>query len=139
MPENKLSYSEIPVPLKVLCRHCNTNYLVRETGIPLVPIQIWLFIYRRSFDIQSRHPLPAPSYQAIYIQTMHSTQDEFLLPYYKTLSDNTTIAQPDGISLIYLAEDLHCHTHGSVGMNEITNRNIILDVKYTGFLCSRYR
>ena len=87
-------------------------------------------------------PLPAPSHQAIYIQTRYSTQDDFLLPSqkrrkpsshhqigqdYKTLSNNTTIAQPDMISLIYLAKDLHCRTHGSVGMNEITNRKFILD------------
>ena len=79
-PENKLSFSWTPVQLKVLCNIYNTNYRVRANYILLIPIQIWRFIYRRSFEIQSRHSLPAPSHQAIYIQMRHSTQDEFLLP-----------------------------------------------------------
>ena len=33
-PENKLSYSKPPIPLKILlCQHYNTNYLVRENNL----------------------------------------------------------------------------------------------------------
>ena len=32
------------------------------------------------------------------------------------------------MSLMYLAQDLHRRTHGSVGMNEITHRKFILDI-----------
>jgi len=141
-PENNLSYSKPPIQLKILCQHYNTNYLVRVNDLHLQPLELWRFVYRRSFDLQS-FPTPAPSHQAIYIQSRHSTKDELILATqkrrkptchrqigldYKILYNNTTIAQPEGVSLMYLAKDLHCRPHGSVGMDELNDRKCILDI-----------
>jgi len=98
-------------------------------------------LYHRSFDLQSFQLLQAPSHQAIYIQSRHSSKDEIILSTqkwrkptchrqigqdYNLLFNNTTIAQPDGVSLMYLAKYLHCRSHGSVGMDEMINRKRIL-------------
>jgi len=142
-PEHHLTHNRVPHQLIVLCDHYNNNYLIRPTDMKISPIQLWRIIYRRSFSHLSSHPMPITTHQAIYIQQRHSTPDEMHLftqkrrkptchrqigEDYSTLLNNTTIAQPDGINLMYLATDLHCRTHGSVDVNDMANRDFLFDV-----------
>ena len=85
---------------------------------------------------------PVTSHQAIYIQERVVTPNALHLPTqkrrkglcknqigedYNTIRTNTTIAQPNGGNLFYLAVNLHCRLHGSGAMDKVDNCDVILD------------
>ena len=103
---------------------------------------IWRWIFSRQYSDRALNPPPITSHQAIYIQERHITPDELNLSTprrrpgvcknqigedYNTIRTNTTIAQPNGGNLIYLAVNLHCRLHGSLCTTKVPNLDVILD------------
>lgn len=138
-PEHEFSFNSSPLRIKILCRHYNTQYLTRPTDVKLSPRPIWRLIYRRYNSI----PRPIISHQAIFIQQRRLTPDEAYRASparrkpsctnqigedFHTISNNTTILQPNGDSLMYVAADLQCRPHGSVGIDEIYSRDLLFSI-----------
>jgi hypothetical protein len=141
-PEHRLTKETTPPLLAVLTQHYNKNYLTRGSDLKLTPREIWRWIFSRQYSDRALNPPPVTSHQAIYIQERVVTPNELHLHTqrrrkglcknpigedYNTIRTNTTIAQPNGGNLFYLAVNLHCRLHGSVDMDKVDNCDILLD------------
>ena len=140
--EHDIRLNRIPPMLTMIVNHYNNVYLCRPTDIKLSSILVWKFTFRRSFSKRPKPPLRSMSHQAIYIQQRYNTPNETKLfnqrrhfPAcqnqigidYHRIRTNTTIAQPDGVNLFYLVENLHSNWHGSVDMTQTDNLDLLFD------------
>ena len=141
----EITISKVPIVMCNIVDKVNIHVLNLPTDIKLVKRQVWRLHYRSLYGNKFKVIPNATSlsHHAIYIQKRHSTTSELVLGRqkrkpsethqmidqdYYNIASMTTIVQTSSNCLFYGAPDLHANHHGSVSVNDLLHKNIILDI-----------
>ena len=137
--------SRTPPIMAYIVDYQNKFVLTRSTDLKLAKNIVWQLVFCRQFGNQCRATIgtQSMSHQAIYIQKRHLSESEIsygrqrrknaicrqmIGQDYANISCVTTIVQTHSNCIIYASPDLHINHHGSVSVEDLDMRNIILDV-----------
>ena len=139
-PNSNMTLVSVPVRLREVVKHYNTQYLIKPTDLPITASNLWRIIFRRQYSYRYLRQM---SHKYIYIQQRCLDVDE--------LKTNTTICRkaacsnqigvdfvrikstvsirlPIGRAMIYGAINLHYKYHGSSAHHEIYHHNKTMDL-----------
>ena len=138
-PHSNMKLKSIPLPLKLLCKHYNDEYLIRHDDLQINAKSLWGILYRRKY---AQSDIKEMSHQFLYIQERHLDPDEIksktlirrkpacgnqLGSDFSKIKSNVSIQLPSNRAMFYTVRDLHYRAHGSVASCDIDYRHNIMD------------
>ena len=122
------SYSIPPTVFKQICRNYNTNVLFQSNDLQISTVGLWRIFVRSSAEpsflslCRKSRNFPStqcvPSHHAIVVRQSksHVRRKRISIPSTKRV---VSILQPDSVSVLYLAENLHSSPHSSASLHSI--------------------